>query len=392
MLSEERRVKSEEFNGFTNHKVQSSKLKVQSKATMLKIKNIILTMALMGCSGLAFSQTVEQRIDSLQMLIGQQTILHLKATARKGAKVVMPSFKPQTQIVPGVEVVEQSKGDTMHVGDNQMVVSRDYTITSFDEKVYAIPALNVKIDGKNCHGNPLALKVLTVPVDTVHPNQFYPPKTVQENPFLWSEWSFAFWLSFLLLIVCGAMLYLRNRLKKNKPIIARIRIIKRVPAHEKALKEINDIKQHHSTSNQETQKEYYTHLTNALREYIVNRFGFNAMEMTSTEIIENLRASGDQKMIDELRMLFSTADLVKFAKYEIPMNENDANLVNAINFIDQTKTNELPKEEKIVPTLSSEDQKSQQQRRLIKMLLWIGGFSAVAILGYIIYQVVMLLM
>ena len=385
-------MKSEEFYGFTNHKVQSSKLKVQSKATMLKIKNIILTMALMGCSGLAFSQTVEQRIDSLQMLIGQQTILHLKATARKGAKVVMPSFKPQTQIVPGVEVVEQSKGDTMHVGDNQMVVSRDYTITSFDEKVYAIPALNVKIDGKNCHGNPLALKVLTVPVDTVHPNQFYPPKTVQENPFLWSEWSFAFWLSFLLLIVCGAMLYLHNRLKKNKPVIARIRIIKRVPAHEKALKEINDIKQHHSTSNQETQKEYYTHLTNALREYIVNRFGFNAMEMTSTEIIENLRASGDQKMIDELRMLFSTADLVKFAKYEIPMNENDANLVNAINFIDQTKTNELPKEEKIVPTLSSEDQKSQQQRRLIKTLLWIGGFSAVAILGYIIYQVVMLLM
>ena len=385
-------MKSEEFYSFTNHKVQSSKLKVQSKATMLKIRNIILTMALMGCSGLAFSQTVEQRIDSLQMLIGQQTILHLKATARKGAKVVMPSFKPQTQIVPGVEVVEQSKGDTMHVGDNQMVVSRDYTITSFDEKVYAIPALNVKIDGKNCHGNPLALKVLTVPVDTVHPNQFYPPKTVQENPFLWSEWSFAFWLSFLLLIVCGAMLYLRNRLKKNKPIIARIRIIKRVPAHEKALKEINDIKQHHSTSNQETQKEYYTHLTNALREYIVNRFGFNAMEMTSTEIIENLRASGDQKMIDELRMLFSTADLVKFAKYEIPMNENDANLVNAINFIDQTKTNELPKEEKIVPTLSSEDQKSQQQRRLIKTLLWIGGFSAVAILGYIIYQVVMLLM
>ena len=385
-------MKSEEFYGFTNHKVQSSKLKVQSKATMLKIKNIILTMALMGCSGLAFSQTVEQRIDSLQMLIGQQTILHLKATARKGAKVVMPSFKPQTQIVPGVEVVEQSKGDTMHVGDNQMVVSRDYTITSFDEKVYAIPALNVKIDGKNCHGNPLALKVLTVPVDTVHPNQFYPPKTVQENPFLWSEWSFAFWLSILLLIVCGAMLYLHNRLKKNKPVIARIRIIKRVPAHEKALKEINDIKQHHSTSNQETQKEYYTHLTNALREYIVNRFGFNAMEMTSTEIIENLRASGDQKMIDELRMLFSTADLVKFAKYEIPMNENDANLVNAINFIDQTKTNELPKEEKIVPTLSSEDQKSQQQRRLIKTLLWIGGFSAVAILGYIIYQVVMLLM
>ena len=50
---------------------------------MLKIRNIILIMALMGCSGLAFSQTVEQRIDSLQMLIGQQTILHLKARSEE---------------------------------------------------------------------------------------------------------------------------------------------------------------------------------------------------------------------------------------------------------------------------------------------------------------------
>lgn len=346
----------------------------------------------MGCSTLAFGQTVEQRMDSLQLLIGQQTILHLKATARKGARIVLPSFKPQDQIVPGVEVVEQSKGDTMQMGDDRIQVSRDYTLTSFDEKVYVVPALDVKIDGKSYHGNPLALKVLTVPVDTVHPNQFYPAKGVQDNPFEWSEWSFAFWLSLLMIVICGAMIYLRNRLKKNKPIIARIRIVKRVPAHEKALREINDIKHHHTSASQETQKEYYTQLTNTLRAYIVSRFGFNAMEMTSGEIIERLRASGDQKMIDELRMLFSTADLVKFAKYEIPMNENDANLVNAINFIDQTKTDEQPKEEKIVPTLSTEDQKSQQQRRLIKTLLWVGGISVVAIFGYVVYQVAMLVM
>ena len=358
----------------------------------MKIKNIILTMALMGCSTLAIGQTVEQRMDSLQLLIGQQTILHLKVTARKGARIVLPSFKPQDQIVPGVEVVEQSKGDTMQMGDDRIQVSRDYTLTSFDEKVFVVPALDVKIDGKSYHGNPLALKVLTVPVDTVHPNQFYPAKGVQDNPFEWSEWSFAFWLSLLMIIICGAMIYLRNRLKKNKPIIARIRIVKRVPAHEKALREINDIKHHHTSASQETQKEYYTQLTNTLRAYIVSRFGFNAMEMTSGEIIEHLRSSGDQKMIDELRMLFSTADLVKFAKYEIPMNENDANLVNAINFIDRTKTDEQPKEEKIVPTLSTEDQKSQQQRRLIKTLLWVGGISVVAIFGYIVYQVAMLVM
>ena len=361
---------------------------------MTKQKNIIIIMLafLMLLPVGSTAQEVVQKLDSLQILIGEQTKLHLKVTAAKGAKVVLPSFKPSQMLIPGIEVVEQSDADTAELDGGRLQISRDYTLTSFDEKVYAVPALQVKVNGKTCQGNPLALKVLTVPVDTVHPNQFYPPKTVQDNPFLWSEWSFAFWLSLLMIIICGAMIYLRNRLKKNKPIIARIRIVKRVPAHEKALREINDIKHHHTSASQETQKEYYTQLTNTLRAYIVSRFGFNAMEMTSGEIIEHLRASGDQKMIDELRMLFSTADLVKFAKYEIPMNENDANLVNAINFIDQTKSDEQPKEEKIVPTLSTEDQKSQQQRRLIKTLLWVGGISVVAIFGYIVYQVAMLVM
>ena len=357
---------------------------------MLKVKNFILAIALMLPASMS-AQSVEQSIDSLQLLIGQQTVLHLKATAPRGSKVVMPSFKPSQQLTPGVEVVEQSLGDTSQVGDNTMVVSRDYTLTSFDEKVYAIPALNVKINGKSYHGNQLALKVLTVPVDTVHPNQFYPPKTVQDNPFLWSEWSLVFWLSILMLIVCAVFVYLRNRLKNNKPIITRIRIIKRVPAHEKALNEIKVIKQQH-TANQETQKEYYTRLTTTLREYIVSRFGFNAMEMTSTEIIDRLRSAGDQKMIDELKELFRTADLVKFAKYETQINENDANLVNAINFIDQTKTDEQPKEEKVIPTLSDTDKKTQRQRHLIKSLLWVSGVVVLVLLAYIIYNLVELVM
>ena len=349
-------------------------------------------MALMGCSTLAIGQTVEQRMDSLQLLIGQQTILHLKVTARKGARIVLPSFKPQDQIVPGVEVVEQSKGDTMQMGDDRIQVSRDYTLTSFDEKVFVVPALDVKIDGKSYHGNPLALKVLTVPVDTVHPNQFYPAKGVQDNPFEWSEWSFAFWLSLLMIIICGAMIYLRNRLKKNKPIIARIRIVKRVPAHEKALREINDIKHHHTSASQETQKEYYTQLTNTLRAYIVSRFGFNAMEMTSGEIIEHLRASGDQKMIDELRMLFSTADLVKFAKHTTLINENDANLVAAVEYINQTKQEVDPNAKPEPEIIKETDTKRMNQVRGMQIAAAVFAVISLTLMAYAMWRVTDLLM
>ena len=352
-------------------------------------KSVVVACALLLTVSSVSAQTVEQKLDSLQLLIGQQTTLRLTVSANREQKIVMPSYKSAQQIVPGVEVVEQSQCDTADIDDNRIRVSRDYILTSFDEKVYAIPALNVKVDGKNYHGNPLALKVLTVPVDTVHANQFYPPKDVQDNPFLWSEWSGIFWLSVLMLLLCGAFYYLLLRLKQNKPIITTFRIVKRVPAHEKALNEINVIKQHRS-ENQESQKEYYTHLTNTLRGYIVSRFGFNAMEMTSGEIIQRLQAVGDQKMIDELKQLFRIADLVKFAKYESLINENDANLVNAINFIDQTKTDEKPVEEKVAPTLTEQDKKSQSQRKLVKTLLWLSGIAVVALAIYIVFAVVAL--
>ena len=87
-------------------------------------------------------------------------------------------------------------------------------------------------------------------------------------------------------------------------------------------------------------KEYYTELTDVLRAYIKGRFGFNAQEMTSSEIIDKLLEVNDKEAIKDLRELFLTADLVKFAKHTPLMNENDANLVNAIDFINDTKEKE----------------------------------------------------
>ena len=71
----------------------------------------------------------------------------------------------------------------------------------------------------------------------------------------------------------------------------------------------------------------------------------------------------DEQALSELRQLFQTADLVKFAKYSTMINENDANLVSAIEFINQTKLEvdpNAPEEEIIVP----EEVKQSQARSL----------------------------
>ena len=334
--------------------------------------------------------SVEAEIDSIQIFVGQQAHVTLSATAKENAKVEFPQFKPTQYVTPGVEVLDCKELEKKEQ-DNGFVTRRVvYTMTSFDDTLYYLPPMEVKIDGKPYQSKSLALKVLTIEVDTLHAEQFFGPKDVQNNPFQWSDWSLPFWLSVLMLVLLAVGYYLYLRLRDNKPIISHIRIVKRLLPHQKAMKEIEQIKADKMVTS-ENSKEYYTKLTDTLRKYIEERYGFSAMEMTSSEIIERLTSAQDQKALDELRQLFTTADLVKFAKYSTLINENDANLVNAIEFINQTKLENVPVEETVKPQLSEEDQRSQKTRRMLKTVISVSGVISLAIFGYVVYTLYMLL-
>ncbi len=331
---------------------------------------------------------VEAKIDSIQMLIGQQVHVTVTATTPSNAKVVFPSFKSRDTLVAGVEVLNISKEQKEELEQGQQQISRVYTLTSFDGKLYYLPPFQVKVDGKMYQSKSLALKVLEVEVDTTNLNQYYGPKDVQNNPFLWSDWSTAFWLSVLILLLMAVAYYLYLRLRDNKPIIKSFKIVKRLLPHQKAMKEIEQIKADKMVSS-ENQKEYYTKLTDTLRRYIEERYKFSAMEMTSSEIIERLTQDGDQKSLDELRELFTTADLVKFAKYSTLINENDKNLVSAIEFINQTKQ-ELQVVEEEKPQLSEADQRSLKTRRILKWTIGSIIVVSVVLIGYVIYRLMIL--
>lgn len=334
--------------------------------------------------------SVEARIDSIEMFVGQQVHLTLSAIAKENSKVVFPQFKPTQYITPGVEVLDCKEIESQQRDNGFVEKAVVYTLTSFDDTLYYLPPLTVKIDGKPYQSKSLALKVLTIEVDTTNVEQFFGPKDVQDNPFQWSEWSLPFWLSVLLLVLLAVCYYFYLRLRDNKPIISHIRIVKRLLPHQKALKEIEQIKAEKMVSSEDS-KEYYTKLTDTLRKYMEERYGFNAMEMTSSEIIENLMTTQDQKALDELRQLFTTADLVKFAKYSTLINENDRNLVNAIEFINQTKLEDMPVEEVVKPELSEEEQRSQKARGLLKSLIAVTGVICAALFVYIVYTLYMLL-
>ena len=344
------------------------------------MNRFLLTIILVISSLYTFAQaSVQAKITPIEMLIGEQAQVTLTVEANDDAKVEFPTFQPRQMLVPGVEVIATQQS----VVDGKQTLA--IVLTAFDGNLYHLPPFKVKVNGKEYASSDLALKVVEVEVDTTKMDQFFGPKDVQDNPFLWADWSLPFWLSVLMLLVMVVGYYLYLRLRDNKPIITHIKIVKRLLPHQKAMKEIEEIKANRMLTTEDS-KEYYTKLTDTLRRYIEERYGFSAMEMTSSEIIDRLMST-DQQSLDELRQLFTTADLVKFAKYSTQINENDANLVSAIDFINQTKQENQPTEEVVKPQLSAEDQRSRKERRVLKSIIGVLVTSAVLLFSYVLYIV-----
>ena len=251
-----------------------------------------------------------------------------------------------------------------------------------------MPAMNVRVEGKDYSSKKLALKVFTLDIDTLHTDSIFPMKAELAPPFDWAEWRQVMWLFVLALFIAGLLGYVIYRLKNNKPIIRRIRNKRRQPPHKVAMQKIEQIKEEKMWQSEDS-KEYYTQLTDTLRNYIKERYGFNAMEMTSYEIIQKLQEVNDEEAISELRELFQTADLVKFAKYSTLINENDRNLVNAIEYINQTKLEE-PEQKPQPEVIVVEEKRSKIAKYTLIGSMIVAGLVLLGVLIFVGYRIYML--
>ena len=96
----------------------------------------------------------------------------------------------------------------------------------------------------------------------------------------------------------------------------------------------------------EKQKDFYSGVTDALREYISERYGIGAMEMTTAEIFDQMKDTDvPEKHQKDTKQLFDRADFVKFAKYVASEDENAATLPLAVRFVTETYQAEIVAEE-----------------------------------------------
>src|SRR5688572_11484792 len=81
---------------------------------------------------------VRAKLDTAAITIGDQQKLSIEVKASGKDKVVFPVFTDT--LVAHVEVLDKGKTDTIFSADkNAWILSRKYTITSFDSGYYVIP-------------------------------------------------------------------------------------------------------------------------------------------------------------------------------------------------------------------------------------------------------------
>lgn len=301
---------------------------------------LISVVSLMG-AGASYAQgpLIDVAIDSAAILIGEQTTLHLTVTTDKDRPVQI--VIPNDTLMAGVEVLNLSKPDSSEIENDKLVIKQDVLITSFDSALYLLPPLKV-IDGVDTvYSDQVALKVTSIPVNADKPEEFFDIKSVWKPPFVWADYyPIIYGILLALLLVC-VIAYIVKRIRARKSLIPFKKPEPKLPPHEQAIKELDEIKQQ-KLWQQGRSKEYYTLITETLRKYIVERFGINAMEMTSGEILDLIKKNTEaQSVYDNLRQILRLADFVKFAKMNPLPDENDLSLMNAYLFVNQTKVEEL---------------------------------------------------
>lgn len=307
-------------------------------------KSIIISL-IIAIAGLAVSDraaaapvSVKASLDSAYILMGKQTVLNLEIVQDRGTQGAFINNNGDT-LTREVEVIRAVKPDTTDLGNNREEIKRELVIQSFDSGLYTIPPF-VYVAGKDTFtSNALALKVIPVPVDSMATIHDY-AGVVKPNTRIWDylpDFIVDYWWIFLIVLFCAAGIFVWMRYIKGKKAIPLVPKKKPVPPYELAMQQLNRLKSEKLCENGH-EKEYYTRLTEILRIYLDKRFGINAMEMTSTQIMHHLQSNDDTKTsAPVMKQILEMADFVKFAKVRPLPDDNQKAFNNAVTFVENTK-------------------------------------------------------
>lgn len=315
-----------------------------------RVKTALATALLTGLTTVLYAAppTITARVEPDSIGIGDRFDVVIDVDRDLVQVVEFPTFNPPPQ--SGLEVVESHPVDTLRRDGRHLSLRKRYTLAAFEEGKWNLGRPAVLYADKNIVDtlwarDSLYLEVATFQIDSTS-QSIYDVKPQWNLPFRFGEVSgYAQWGALALVLLLAAAYALKRYLEsRGKRLGDLFRPSPPQPPHVVAIKALEAL--HHQKLWQNNKhKQYYSALTDILRTYVAARWGFGAMEMTSDEIIETMRA---EELPDKARMdltaILRDADLVKFAKATPEAEQNEADYLKAYYFVEETKVAEAEEE------------------------------------------------
>jgi len=282
-------------------------------------------------------------LQDANILIGEQTVIDFSFSVNKKTKnVQMPVFT--NTLTNKIEIVTKISSDTIIEKDTLVTYTDKYIITSYDSGRHVIPQTKFSIpsilgteenEQYDFYSDSLFLNVNLVDVDETQPIRDI--KSPWDIPFQISDYIWHIIIGLAILLLIAGLIYYYMRKKRGLPLFpVKEKII--LPPYEEAITLLEKIRKEKiwRTGNV---KQYYSELTDVLRNYIKRHFEVNAPELTSNETVRELTAKElNETVINKMNSIFKIADLVKFAKSNPAPTENENCLNLAFDFVNETKS------------------------------------------------------
>lgn len=305
---------------------------------------IILKFLLFSCVLSIKGQEVNitSSFDTSRIFIGDQIQYTIKVDKPSGLRLSIPFFKDT--LCKNLEILSGPVVDSSSQNGRTSIIEK-YIVTSFDSGKYQLPPVFAESQGKDglkrFFSDYSLLEVIRVniaPADTTSKiydiiKPYRAPVTVDEiMP----------WVLIIALIAVAVWLIIRYIRKHRKYKTGEEPVANPDPAHVIAFRELEELKAEELWQKGDV-RNYYTRLTEILRQYLENRFGVFSLELTTAETLESLLRTGFRKdeSYNQLKTVLTVADLVKFAKYNPESSEHELLYQNSWNFVDTTKMIEV---------------------------------------------------
>lgn len=305
---------------------------------------LLFCFALSG-SLLAQAPLVDAQLDKAEILIGDEVRLTLSVSHGDGYQLKSIGLG-SLESIEKLEVKQINPADT--ASRSPFNIQQQIILTSFDSGVYQLPAIPLTFASSSgdqvVNTNPLQLLVTPYPVQLTDSTDIQPIKDIIKEQ-VGIEDALPY-----LLIVLGALLIslliwwlVKGR---NRPKVDTAPVVPQLKAHELALQKLGVLEKE-PWLEQADYKKYQSELSYILREYFENRYGINALEATTFNLLKHLKDLDIQDWYDQLKDLVQKSDLVKFAKAEYPLDFHQSAFTLVKSFVEATQeVPEAPKEDK----------------------------------------------